>query len=57
MNRLSKIAALNVATAAAPGAPSQRKAIAETCPEKLLFLFPQYSLKIMIALLSGLNLP
>jgi hypothetical protein len=34
MNRLSKIAAVNVATAAALGAFSRRKAIAETCPEK-----------------------
>jgi hypothetical protein len=40
MNRLSKIAALNAATAAAPGAFSRRKATAETCPEKPLYLFP-----------------
>jgi hypothetical protein len=38
MNRLSKIAALNVATAAALGAFSRRKAIAETCPEKPPYL-------------------
>jgi hypothetical protein len=39
MNRLSKIAAFNVATAVAPGAFSRRKAIAKTCPEKPLYLF------------------
>jgi hypothetical protein len=39
MNRLLKIAALNVATAAAPGAFSRRKAIAETAPKNLSTCF------------------